>query len=91
MDEGDRDTLLRMAAFEHVRRLGEVHDHPTATELQPGFVFEGAKIPLVNPQSGLWRRTHQNGGPLASGPSIGLVLRHTNYCCGLAAIGLGDL
>jgi hypothetical protein len=26
MDEADRDGLMRMAAFEHVRKLGEVHD-----------------------------------------------------------------
>ena len=55
MDEGDRDTLLRMAAFEHVRRLGEVHDHLTATELKPGFVFEGERIPLINPQRGIFK------------------------------------
>src|SRR6266436_9133896 len=42
MDDADRDTLMRMAAFEHVRRLGEVHDHLTATEWKPGFVFTGA-------------------------------------------------
>jgi putative restriction endonuclease len=39
MADADRDTFLRMAAFEHVRRLGEIHDHLTATELKPGFVF----------------------------------------------------
>src|ERR1017187_4448984 len=44
-----------MAAFEHVRRLGEVHDHLTATELKPGFVFEGERIPLVNPQRGIFK------------------------------------
>lgn len=44
MDETDRDPLMRMAAFEHVRRLGEVHDHLTATELKPGFVFQGERI-----------------------------------------------
>lgn len=38
---GTADTLMRMAAFEHVRRLGEVHDHLTATELKPGFVLQG--------------------------------------------------
>ena len=52
MSDNDRDTLMRMAAFEHVRRLGEVHDHLTADELKPGFVFEGERIPLVNPQAG---------------------------------------
>jgi hypothetical protein len=44
-----------MAAFEHVRRLGEVHDHLTAAELKPGFVFNGERIPLVNPQRGIFK------------------------------------
>ena len=47
------DVLMRMAAFEHVRRLGETHDHLTATELKPGFVFQDQRIPLVNPQRGI--------------------------------------
>jgi putative restriction endonuclease len=48
MDEASRDTLMRMAAFERVRRLGEVHDHLTALELKPGFIFDGERIPLKN-------------------------------------------
>jgi putative restriction endonuclease len=55
MDEADRDTLMRMAALEHVRRLGEIHDHLTATELKPGFVFEGERVPLINPQRGIFK------------------------------------
>src|SRR5579863_3290124 len=55
MDEVDRDTLMRMQAFEHVRRLGELHDHLTARELKPGFVFEGERIPLLNPQRGIFK------------------------------------
>jgi putative restriction endonuclease len=55
MDETHRDTLMRMAAFEHVRALGELHDHLTATELKPGFVFDGERIPLVNPQRGIFK------------------------------------
>jgi hypothetical protein len=55
MVEADRDTLMRMSAFEHVRRLGEVHDHLTANELKPGFVFGGERIPLVNPQRGIFK------------------------------------
>ncbi len=54
MSEGDVDTLVRMAAFAHVRRLAEVHDHLTATELRPGFVFNGERIPLTNPQRGIF-------------------------------------
>ena len=44
-----------MAAFEHVRGLGEVHDHLTATELKPGFVFQNERIPLINPQRGIFK------------------------------------
>jgi putative restriction endonuclease len=49
------DTLMRTAAFEHVRRLGEIHDHLTAIELKPGFMFRGERIPLVNPQRGIFK------------------------------------
>jgi len=55
MADADRDTLMRMAAFEHLRRLGEVHNHLTATELNPGFLFEGERIPLINPQRGIFK------------------------------------
>ena len=55
MSDIDRDTQMRMAAFEQVRRLGEAHDHLTANELKPGFVFEGERIPLVNPQRGIFK------------------------------------
>ena len=46
---------MRLAAFGHVRRLAQVHDHLTARELKPGFVFEGERIPLVNPQRGIFK------------------------------------
>ncbi len=55
MHEDAKDTSMRMAAFEHVRRLNEVHDHLTAAELKPGFVFDGERIPLINPQRGIFR------------------------------------
>ena len=55
MADVDRDTPLRLAAFEHVRRLSEIHDHLTATELKPGFVFEGERVPLINPQRGIFK------------------------------------
>jgi putative restriction endonuclease len=49
------DTHMRVAAFEHVRRLNEIYDHLTAAELKPGFVFRGERIPLVNPQRGIFK------------------------------------
>jgi putative restriction endonuclease len=51
----DPDTLMRLAAFEHVRRLGEIHAHLTAAELKPGFFFHGERLPLLNPQRGIFK------------------------------------
>lgn len=48
--ELDRDTRMRLAAIDHVKRLGEVRDHLTREDLGKGFQFEGARYPLVNPQ-----------------------------------------
>jgi len=44
-----------MAAFEHVRRLNEVRECLTANELKPGFVLGNERIPLVNPQRGIFK------------------------------------
>ena len=46
---------MRLAAFEHVRGLNEIHDQLTATELNPGFFFRGERYPLVNPQRGIFK------------------------------------
>src|SRR5579864_5261782 len=55
MDDANRDTLMRMAAFEHARRLSEVHDHLTAIDLKSGFTYQGQRIPLINPQRGIFK------------------------------------
>lgn len=44
-----------MAAFDHVRRLSEAHGHLNRNDLAPGFMFEGERIPLVNPQRGIFK------------------------------------
>ena len=36
------------------RRLSEIHDHLTAIELKPGFMFWGERILLINPQHGIF-------------------------------------
>lgn len=51
----DPDSPMRIAAFEQVRRLSETHDHLTAHDLKPGFIFDGKRIPLVNPQRGIFK------------------------------------
>jgi putative restriction endonuclease len=53
--ENDREALMRMAAFEHARKLGEVHDHLTANEFKPGFIFDGERFPLINPGRGIFK------------------------------------
>lgn len=54
-DPTDRDTIIRAAAFEHIRSLNERHDHLTAAELKPGFAFMGERLPLMNPQRGIFK------------------------------------
>jgi putative restriction endonuclease len=49
------DSLIRLAAFDHVRWLSETHDHLTARELRPGFMFAGERIPLMNTQRGIFK------------------------------------
>ena len=53
--EGDLDAALRSVAFERVRRLTQSYPHLTAAELSPGFAFRGERIPLINPQRGIFK------------------------------------
>jgi putative restriction endonuclease len=49
------DTALRLAAFDHVKRLCEIHTHLTAAQLTPGFEFGDERVPLVNRQRGIFK------------------------------------
>ena len=49
------DTLMRVAAFGHVLKLSETQNNISAEELRRGFTFEGERIPLVNPQRGIFK------------------------------------
>lgn len=51
----DPDTAVRMAAFEHVRRLNAMYGYVTSEDLRRGFGFGGERIPLVNPQQGIFK------------------------------------
>jgi putative restriction endonuclease len=51
----DRDQLLRSAAFNAVRALTAVRGELSATDLKAGFEYEGGRIPLVNPQRGIFK------------------------------------
>ncbi|MEO8671163.1 MAG: HNH endonuclease [Tahibacter sp.] len=49
------DTRMRMSAFAHVRLLNATRDHLTSRELGDGFQFDGERVPLVNPQRGIFK------------------------------------
>ena len=46
---------MRMAAFEQVRILSTVDNHLSAEQIKKGFIFEGRRMPLVNPQRGIFK------------------------------------
>ncbi len=46
---------MRLAAFDHVRGLIDVYGQLTSKMLRAGFTFNGARIPLVNPQRGIFK------------------------------------
>jgi putative restriction endonuclease len=51
------DQALRTAAFREVRRLADLHGDLTSRDLRAGFQFEGQRIPLINPQRGIFKPT----------------------------------
>jgi putative restriction endonuclease len=53
----DSDTAMRAAAFANIRRLNELRDVLSASDLAGGFQFGGARIPLINPQRGIFKPT----------------------------------
>jgi len=55
MKISNTDWAMRTTAFEQVRRLREITDPLTSADLAKGFQFEGQRIPLVNPQRGIFK------------------------------------
>ena len=55
VNTGDTDHQIRMAAFKHLTKLSEMHDHLTTELIKLGFIFKGERIPLVNPQRGIFK------------------------------------
>ena len=53
----DLDQQIRTAAFIQVRRMLELRDPLTSEDLARGFVFQGERIPLINPQRGIFKPT----------------------------------
>ena len=55
MELKDPDIQMRLAAFDRVQKLSQIHERLTAKELNPGFIFERTRYPLVNPQRGIFK------------------------------------
>ena len=55
MTPNDTDILMRLAAFKRAQILSKMHGHLTHMELSTGFNFQGERIPLVNPQRGIFK------------------------------------
>ena len=51
----DKDTLFRRAAFDHVSRLSEIQSNLSSADLKAGFMVQGERIPLINPQRGIFK------------------------------------
>ncbi len=55
MDISSNDWAMRVAAFGQIRRLQTVRDQLTSADLAAGFEFSGERVPLVNPQRGIFK------------------------------------
>jgi putative restriction endonuclease len=54
MTDDPADTRIRLAAVEHIKRVS-AGGVVTAEELRAGFFVDGHRIPLINPQRGIFR------------------------------------
>ena len=50
-----QDTLMRVEAFRRIQFLQQNDRYIAARDLHPGFQFENARIPIVNPQRGIFK------------------------------------
>jgi putative restriction endonuclease len=53
-DDTSPDTRMRLAAVEHLKRTS-AGGVLSSDDLKAGFVFDGNRVPLVNPQRGIFR------------------------------------
>ena len=54
MDPTAHDARVRLAAVEHLKRVS-ASSILTSDDLRAGFVFEGGRVPLINPQRGIFK------------------------------------
>jgi putative restriction endonuclease len=56
MDEATVDARMRLAAVAHLKRTS-AGGVLTSDDLKAGFTFEGTRVPLINPQRGIFKPT----------------------------------
>lgn len=49
------DSAMRLAAFNHLRRLGELRSHLTSADLSAGFFHNDQRVPLINPPRDIFK------------------------------------
>jgi putative restriction endonuclease len=54
MDD-NKDSLIRQAAFAAIRQMTEIHGDLSSANLRTGFSYQGERIPIVNPQRGIFK------------------------------------
>jgi putative restriction endonuclease len=54
MDTTSHDARVRLAAVEHLKRIS-AGGVLTSDDLRAGFIFEGDRVPLINPQRGIFK------------------------------------
>ena len=54
MSEGPAESRIRLAAVEHLKRIAS-GGVITGNDLRAGFYVDGARIPLINPQRGIFK------------------------------------
>ena len=55
MSSNYTDILMSLAAFKRAEMLSKMHGHLTHRELSTGFIFQGQRVPLVNPYRGIFK------------------------------------
>lgn len=54
MGDESLDFPLRLTAAQHLRRIG-INGVVTSEDLRAGFTFKGERVPLINPQRGIFK------------------------------------
>jgi putative restriction endonuclease len=55
MNDYFADEAMRQEAFAHIQRIKATRGHLTSEDIGAGFIYNGQRIPLVNPRRGIFK------------------------------------